>query len=82
MVCPLIRSPPFEGGDARLATVPRDNGANALDYSRRSSPTAWQQPASAQCLRERVAHQFGAGHVEIQEIIYAKVIVPMSLSKN
>jgi len=24
--------PSFEGGDALLATVPRDNGTNALDY--------------------------------------------------
>jgi hypothetical protein len=48
----------------------------------------------AQCLRERVANQFGAGHGEIQgslkvicrtseyQEIYAEVIVPMSLSKN
>ena len=30
MGCTLIRSPPFEGGDGWLASVPTDNGANAL----------------------------------------------------
>ena len=30
MGCTLIRFPQFEGEDGRLATVPRDNGANAL----------------------------------------------------
>jgi hypothetical protein len=29
----LIQLPSFEGGDARLATVPTDNGANGLDYA-------------------------------------------------
>jgi hypothetical protein len=30
MGCTLIRSPTFEGTDARLASVPTDNGANAF----------------------------------------------------
>ena len=30
MGCTLIRSPPFEGGDGRLASVPTDNGTNAF----------------------------------------------------
>jgi hypothetical protein len=51
----LIQLPSFEGGDAQLATVPRDNGANALDYFRRSSPTAPRQQQSEGPARARDA---------------------------
>ena len=33
MGLPLIQLPSFEGGEAQLATVLRDNGTSALDYS-------------------------------------------------
>jgi hypothetical protein len=40
----LIRSPPFEGGEGRLATVPRDNGTNAFALvisAPREAPWFW-----------------------------------------
>ena len=59
MGCTLIRSPPFEDGDARLASVPTDNGTNAfaLDGQGERALSSYTQVCVGAGPRHRLAVQ-------------------------